>query len=123
MNARGMRFLRRCGCAVIGMTAFGNGEAAQWLLSPSARITSEYTDNPRLVVDGGNSTGGAVGELSAVLRARTERSEWLLQPRTVWARYPDEDLLDNDNQYFKASVTHARERTRWSASADFVRDM
>ncbi|GFE87074.1 hypothetical protein [Steroidobacter agaridevorans] len=96
--------------------------AAEWQVVPSAYVGTSYADNPRLLPDGGDSTEGAIGELSASLTRLTERSELTLLPRMASSRYSDEDSLDNDNQYLTAGYRRQGERSVWNTEIGFTRD-
>lgn len=96
--------------------------AAEWLVSPNARVAADYTDNPRMLQEGGESSAGAVGELSASIVRRTERTDLSLQPRLRSSRYRDDDSLNSDDQYVSLAFKHVAERAEWSAAANFTRD-
>jgi hypothetical protein len=95
---------------------------AEWQIAPTASVFTDYTDNPRLAGDHGITTTGRVGELSASVRRRTENSEFSLTPRLRSSRYSEDAALGSDNGYLDSSWQLATERTRWGASAGFVRD-
>jgi hypothetical protein len=97
-------------------------DAAEWLVSPTARASSEYTDNPRFLPDGGLSTAGAAIELASSLRRRSERSDLSLSPRVRSARYENDESLDSDDQYLDGQYTFATERSQWTVSSGFTRD-
>lgn len=119
-NVTPLWMLYACGGLIL-LTA-RSGVAAEWLVNPSARVATDYSNNPRLRTQDYQGSAAAVGELSAFLRRRTERSEWSLKPRLYSERHPDEDLLDRDDRYLQAAFTHAFERLQWSATADFAQD-
>ena len=96
--------------------------SAQWLVTPTGSIVTDYTDNPRLLADSSFSTVGTVSELSASVRRRTEVSDFSLSPRLRSARYSDDDSLGSNDQYLNAGLQVVTERTQWAASAGFVRD-
>lgn len=96
--------------------------ASEWLVSPNARVAADYTDNPRMLREGGESSAGAVGELSASIVRRTERTDLTLQPRLRSSRYRDAESLDSDDQYVSLALKHVAERAEWNASANFTRD-
>ncbi|MDY6947467.1 MAG: hypothetical protein SXG53_17290 [Pseudomonadota bacterium] len=96
--------------------------AAEWQVVPSAYAGTSYADNPRLLVDGGSSTSGTVGELKAGLKRLTERSELSLLPRLVSSRYSDDATLDSDNQYVTAGYRWLGERSDWNMELGLTRD-
>jgi hypothetical protein len=105
-----------------GLLCASAADASEWLMTPTARVVSEYTDNPRFFVDGGTSTAGAALEASASLRRKTERSDLSLSPRLRSARYEDDETLDSDDQYLDGQYTFITERSQWTASTNFTRD-
>ena len=96
--------------------------AADWQVAPTAHVGSSYSDNPRLLADGGDSSAGAVGELSAVMKRLTERTELSLRPRIRSARHQDDESLDSDDQFLTAGYTWAGERAQWSSELGITRD-
>jgi hypothetical protein len=109
------------GCGA-GLLAAQSAPAAQWLLAPTAQLSTAYTDNPRLVDEGGTSTGGAVGELGASVTRRTERLELSFEPKLRSARYEADETLDSDDQYLDVAMSYVTERSQWSAELDLTRD-
>jgi hypothetical protein len=96
--------------------------AAEWQVAPTAYVGSSYADNPRLLADGGDSTSGSMGELSAVMKRLTERSELSLRPRVRSARYQDDESLDSDDQFLTAGYSWTGERSQWSSEVGLTRD-
>ena len=96
--------------------------AAEWQVAPAAYVGSSYADNARLLPDGGTSTAGAVGEINAVMKRLTERSELSLRPRVRSARYQDDDSLDSDDQFLTAGYLWTGERSQWSSEVGLTRD-
>lgn len=114
--------LMLCACGGVAVLGARSSAAAEWLVNPNARVATDYSTNPRLRTENYEGSAAAVGELSATLRRRTERSEWSLLPRLYSERHPDEELLDRDDRYLQAAFTHYSERAQWSATADVVQD-
>lgn len=110
-------------CCVAGtcLTAHETS-AAQWQVVPSAYVGSSYADNPRLLADGGTESSGAVGEVSAVMKRLTERSELSLRPRVRSARYRDDESLDSDDRYLTASFDWLGERSQWNSRLGVTHD-
>jgi hypothetical protein len=96
--------------------------AAEWLVSPSARVATDYTDNPRLLEKGGTSSTGTVGETSATLQRRAERFDLSLRPSVRFARYQGDESLDSDDQYLDTHFKYVNERSEWSGSVNLTRD-
>lgn len=119
-NVTPLWMLYACG-GLIALAA-RSGVAAEWLVNPTARVATDYSSNPRLRTQNYEGSAAAVGELSAVLQRRTERSEWSLQPRLYSERHPDEELLDRDDRHLQAVFTHYSERALWSVTTSFAQD-
>jgi hypothetical protein len=107
---------------VAGALGIHAAHAAEWLVTPTARISTDYTDNPRLLQDDDAASAGAVSEMSASFLRRSERLELSLQPRVRFARYSDDASLDSDDQYVDARLGYVGERSQWSASLNLTRD-
>lgn len=119
MARPGMQWTCAALCSALGAQ---QAAAAEWQVVPSAHVGTSYADNPRLLVEGGSSSEGAIGELSASLTRLTERSELTLLPRLSSSRYSDEASLDNDNQYLTAGYRRQGERSQWNTEIGFTRD-
>jgi hypothetical protein len=109
-------------CAGLCFVVTGASHAAEWLIAPSMRVATVYTDNPRLLEEGGTSSAGAIADLSARLQRRTERLDLELQPRWYSARARDDETLNTDDQYLDARINYLTERSQWSGSMGFARD-
>jgi hypothetical protein len=96
--------------------------AADWQVAPSAYVGSSYADNPRLLADGGSESSGAVGEISAVMKRLTPRSELSLRPRIRSARYQEDESLDSDDRFLTAGYSWLGERANWSSELGITRD-
>lgn len=108
-------------CAAATLCA-QQASAADWRLVPSAFVGTSYADNVRLQPDGGDSSEGAIGELSASLKRVTERSELSLRPRFHSSRYSDDESLDSDDQFVTAGYRWTGERSEWNTEIGFTRD-
>lgn len=122
MAATAIRLRMLCACGGLTLLHASAGMAAEWTFSPGARVLTDYSSNPRLLVEGGEESTSAVGELSAMLRRRSERSEWWLQPRLYSEWHDNDDVLNRDDEYLRAGVTHYWERTQWNATLNFAHD-
>jgi len=111
-----------CLYAGLGVLASNTVDAAEWLVNPTLRASSEYVDNPRLLVAGGETLVGAVGEVSSVMQRVTERSQLVLSPRLAATRYQEDNLLDNDVRSLAAQYDRRWERMRWTGAASYTRD-
>lgn len=109
-------------CGGAGVLSAAPACAAEWLVSPGVRVAGDYTDNPRMLREGGDSSAGAVGELNASVTRRTERTEVSMRPRIRSSRYRDDESLNSDDQYLTLALKHLAERAEWSVSTDFTRD-
>lgn len=111
-------------CACGGLTVLGarTGAAAEWTLNPTARVSTDYSTNPRLMIDGGSESTAAVGDLSATLMRRSGRTEWSLTPRLHSERHPDDELLDRDDEYLRGAFTYYTERSQWAGTLNFAHD-
>lgn len=96
--------------------------AADWRFVPTVSSAVEYTDNPRLIPGDDESYAGGRGELSADFSVNTERSSLNLVPRFVYAQYPDDPLLDRNDEYVTLAARRAYETVSWSGSASYTRD-
>jgi hypothetical protein len=85
-------------------------------------IGASYADNPRLLVEDGSSSSGAIGELKGSLKRLTDRSELTLRPRFVSARYSDDETLDSDDQFVTAGYRWVGERSEWKSELGLTRD-
>lgn len=106
------------GATLCAAPSFG----AEWRISPSAYVGTSYADNPRLLTEGGESSGGGVAELSTAIRAITERADFSLRPRWRSARYDDDESLDSDDQFINAHYQWLTERSQWASDLALVRD-
>jgi hypothetical protein len=86
------------------------------------RFATAYTDNPRLLPEGGTSSAGALADLSARVQRRTERLDLLLQPRLYSVRARDDESLESNDQYLDTRLNYLTERSQWSMTADYARD-
>jgi hypothetical protein len=96
--------------------------AAEWRMTPAMNIGTSYTDNPRLLMDGGESAAGATGELSASLKRSSERSEFSLRPRVYSSRYEEDETLDSDDRYLSAGYRWIGQRGEWNMGLDLTQD-
>jgi hypothetical protein len=99
-----------------------SAHAADWRVTPSASSSVGYVDNPRLVRDGADAYMNYQGELSAPMSFDDGRAQVSLNPRFVYASYPDDPLLDRNESYVTFAAQRRYETATWSASIDFVRD-
>lgn len=114
--------MKTAACAGLCLLAGGDAFAAEWLLAPTMRLSTTYVDNPRLLADGGTSSAGAIGALSARLQRRTERTDLLLQPRLSSVRASGDESLESDDQYLDARLGFVTERSQWNAAIGLVND-
>lgn len=96
--------------------------AAEWRIAPTINSGVDYVDNPRLLSDGDESYAGGQAELQADMSVATEVSSLSLTPRFVYARYPDDPLLDRNDAYVVLSGKRLYETVSWNGSASFTRD-
>lgn len=111
-----------CACGSLTVLGARSGAAAEWTLNPTARVSTEYSTNPRLLADGGAESTAAAGDLSATLTRRGARTEWSLTPRLYSERHPDDELLDRDDEYLRSAFTYYSERSEWAATLNFAHD-
>jgi len=102
--------------------ASGTAHAAEWLMTPTASVLSDYTDNPRLLADAGESYAGAISEVSTKLRMSGERWRLSAVPRARFSRYASGSVLDSDDQFLDATLDNATERGSWSLTTSYSRD-
>ncbi len=112
----------RVACAGVCLVAAGTAQAAEWLLAPEMRFGTTYTDNPRLLPDGGRSSPGTLADFSTSVRRRTERLDLSLRPRLHSVRASDDESLESDDQYLDARLGYLTERSQWSLAAGYARD-
>lgn len=122
MAAHSPKFWMLCACGGVVLLGARDGVAAEWIVNPTARVTTDYSTNPRLRVEGGDESTAAVGDLSATLLRRTERTEWTLAPRLHSERHPDDELLDRDDEYLSSAFTYYSERSQWAATLNLAND-
>lgn len=120
--SRAVLTLSALACSNAGLFCTSAASAAEWLITPNARVAADYADNPRMLHEGGESSAGAVGELSASIKRRTPRTDLSLQPRLRSSRYREDESLDSDYQFFDAAFSYRTQRVDWAASAGFTRD-
>ena len=115
----------KAGCIAlcVGATLCGQQTlAAEWRVSPSGYIATSYSDNPRMKVEGGEETAGAVGEFKTAIELRTERSDFSLTPRWRSSRHDDDSSLDSDDQFVTARYHWMSERSQWASEIGLTRD-
>jgi hypothetical protein len=118
----GAGFWVLCACGSLTMLSARSGEAAEWSVNPTARVSTDYSTNPRLRVDGDAESIAAVGDLSATLVRRSDRTLWSLTPRLYSERHPDDKLLDRDDEHLRGAFTYYSERSQWAATVNFAHD-
>ena len=111
-----------CACGGASLICATPSPAAEWLMTPAGRMTSDYTDNPRLLAEGDDAAAGVVGELQTRFERRTERSRLQLQPRVRAARYKEDESLDSDDGYLEAGYDFQTEQSTWSTTVGYTRD-
>lgn len=94
-----------------------------WDATPRVALGTEYEDNPRLTRNEAlqDSATGAIVDAELRLRARTERTEWLLRPRlrsSWYAGSKNEDLEDND-WYVDLNASHQLQRAGFGFTSNF----
>lgn len=99
-----------------------SAEAADWQWSPRLQMGTDYSDNPRLLTSGAESTSGLYADVSTAIARNTERWQWKLQPRWLSSRYSRDSLLDRDDQYLATSLLRVNEKSSWSIDVNLVRD-
>jgi len=100
----------------------GPALAAEWSFTPDARVAVDYVDNPRYLVEGGQSDRGAVTELGAKLARRTENLDLSLAPSFRVARYRNDDDLDNETAVIAFALEERSEFATWSAQSTLLQD-
>lgn len=94
-----------------------------WDATPRVSLGAIYEDNPRLTRDQAqqDSASGAILDAELRLRARTERTEWLLRPRlrsSVYTGSKNDDLEDND-WYVDLNASHLFQRASLGFSSNY----
>lgn len=120
-----LRQAAKASCIALCVSATLCGQralAAEWRIAPSAFIGTSYADNPRLMIDGGDSASGAVGEFKTAIQLLTERSDFSLTPRWRSARYEEDESLDSDDQFVSARYQWMSERSQWTSELGLTRD-
>lgn len=109
--------------SVLALAGIGApSQAAEWLITPTASLRSDYTDNPRLQVNGNDNYAGVVSELAAQLNANSDLWKFSATPRLRSLRYSDDGGLDSDDQFLVAALERPSERSSWSLSTSYSRD-
>jgi hypothetical protein len=96
--------------------------AAEWRFVPQLNTAVEYNDNPRLIADAQETVTGARAEAGAELGVSSEMSALTLVPRFVYARYPDDSLLDRQDKYVSLQLRRDYEQLSWTGAANYTRD-
>lgn len=118
-----MQRLVMCGVAAVwAVLSSEPAMSAAWTLSTVVAADSEFVENPRLSSDGGESVSVGVLDVRGNVAAETEKSVFVMSPRTRLTRYPRDDEL-NRNEYF-VELRGARETSlgSWALNANVTRD-
>lgn len=96
--------------------------AGEWLLVPSATLTTGTDTNPRLLPDPPQDEYGTQADVAATLSGGTERLDLAISPRVSLLRSRSDRSLDSENYYLTVASQWRSERSTWSAGVDWVRD-
>ncbi|TFH43655.1 MAG: hypothetical protein E4H01_11775, partial [Lysobacterales bacterium] len=96
--------------------------AAEWYVVPTARVSSEYNDNPSLLSSGGTAVWGGDAEVAAKTGVRTALTKVDLLSRLRFLRFPSEEKLNSNDQFFDLNASHRLENTELSLFGNYSRD-
>ena len=102
--------------------ATAGASAAEWRFVPSSSVAADYSENPRLLVSGGESASGVRSELSTQLLMRTERAALSMTPRIVSSHYSDDASLSSTDEFIDFTGQWQSEHTTWTTTANLTRD-
>jgi hypothetical protein len=97
--------------AVLACALCTGAEAAQWSVEPQLTWLMGYNSNIQLAPSNVQETGEAILSLDAVLKGRTETSEWDLHPHVDFQRYPRNDGFNANSGSLQGQ--YARHGERW----------
>jgi hypothetical protein len=107
-------------------TANALARAAEWSAAPHGRLGIEFVDNPVLTTRDNplyhSGTTDFTSDLSADVARHGDNYDFSISPRLLFIEYPEQSLLDQNNQYITLNSSLRSERTTWSASAGGTRD-
>ena len=100
----------------------GAANAADWQFDPSLELGALIADNYTLANSGAPSAdvAGPLLDVSATLRGKSPRTEYLLEPRFRAAHFPDDSELNSESGYFRFKVDHNGEKSRIGLDAKYA---
>jgi hypothetical protein len=111
--------------AVTAGLASGSAVAAEWTFSPSADLSTQTQQNPRLTTekDHKDDVSNGLGATAGIgLQRRTERTTLVVSPVFRAYRYSDDENLDRDEENVNLSYDWFGEKVSWKTSANAARD-
>jgi hypothetical protein len=110
--------------AAAAAMAGGTAMAAEWTIAPSARLTMQTQDNPRLtVVDEDKDTEISAGAVATVeVRRRTEQLQLIANSRATYQRYQRDADLDRNEQFVDVTANWQGELVSWNGDLSAARD-
>ncbi len=123
MNARAAH-LRTAGAGlgIALLSQHGAALAAQWSISPAARVQALTETNPRLVKEGAEDVHGLVAGADLSLSRATELALLSFDASATQRRYDQASALDRLDINTALSLKARRERFNWQAAASATRD-
>ena len=98
-----------------------SAHAEQWEIAPTASMSGEYSDNPRLLLHDAESAYGWIGNFQMEVARSTERSKVGLQSNLHYAHYTDTDDYDRNDRSLALDIQHQAEYSQWTTSVQFDR--
>lgn len=112
----------RVALASIAAVAALPATAADWRMTPSVTSGVDYIDNPRLIPGVDESYAAVRADARLGLGVATEVASVDLEPRFVYAEYPDDPLLNRRDVYATLSAQRHFEAISWLGSLGYTRD-
>ncbi len=94
--------------------------AGDWYFTPDARLSSEYNDNPLLLIDGGESAWGTITEVDLGLNMRSENQVFRVDTRFSNAEYDSRDALDYEDTYLDLVDQLFYQRSQWRFALSYA---
>jgi hypothetical protein len=107
--------------AAVGMAA-STAMAAEWAFQPSAQLSTQAQDNPRMLVDGGDAETSLGARAGLQASRRTETLNLTANAGAGYQRYERDVGLDRNDQQLDLALNWQGELVSWRGSASATRD-
>lgn len=113
---------------MLGLTAAAAGlassttMAAEWTLSPSAQLTTEAQDNPRLLAERGDTETSLGTRATLLVKRQTENFGMTLVSAAGYQRYQHDTGLNRNDQQLNLALDRQGEQFSWNGGVAATRD-